>query len=174
MENFSRILRNINILYYVLLVLFVGVICFDIIPGFYDGFQQGFEGGVDIGKRIGELGTVDIIMKLLAIPMIVAFFWSIILLFKLIYHTGRSIARKDIFNPKCRRLINRYAIVAGSMFILMTIITLTQWSIGRYSREITDLIYDVLVQGVQIVILVILGQVLKIGEILKKEQNLTI
>lgn len=174
MERIPQILRNISILYYVLLALFVGVIAFDVIPNFIDGVATDFNEGRAMAQRNRGAGVADTIVMILSFPMTVAFIWSIVLLIRLIYYTGRSIARKDIFNPKCRRLINKYAIISGSMFVLMTIISLTDWSAGKYTRNITELIYEILVQGMLITMLVILGQLLRIGEIFKREQNLTI
>lgn len=161
MKNIKQILRNITILYYIFLALLLLQLVLEFIPDFLEGFSYGSQNA----DKQSTLFTV------IAFPITIVFIWSTVLMVRLLISVGKSIYRRNIFNPKTVKLINRYAIIYGAL------LALTFVGMSTYRGPETDMIetyYEIVSRAMQVILIVMFGQVLNIGCILKQEQELTI
>lgn len=167
MKQIDKILHHISILFYI----FVGLFVVGTIYGFFAGLLSNATTKPSVDHHSI---TEAAIMCTVALMMIVAGVWSMILFVKLLVNIGRSIARKNIFDLKTVRIINRYSIMYS-----ITILLLLIFQIGFrdfISNDIEEIYFfsEMISSTTSMVMLLMFGQVLRIGYILKQEQELTI
>lgn len=168
MTDINKILSRITILYYIFIVVLVA----DFAYSFGTGFLTGFEQGRQSAQAMIENDPYSLLyMAVWSLLTIVIYIWALVLFVILLVSLGRSIATKNIFNPKTFKHINRYAVVYASSLVMMFVSELIGSPAGL---ELHDLIMNLLSGASTIVMLLLFAQVLKIGNILKAETDLTI
>ncbi|CDN31288.1 hypothetical protein BN938_1194 [Mucinivorans hirudinis] len=168
MKNIDKILSGITKLYYVL----VGIILFQIV------YITVIE---NIVHRTRERSFVDMIMNsqsslktyigfAIMIVLGVLSIWIIIIFFKLISATWRAVKSKNIFDLGTAALINRYAVInlVGSSLTITLFVIFPEMIDSDLSVEAEIGYLSTMV------ICMIFARILRIGYILKQEQDLTI
>ena len=161
MEKLEKIISNIRLLYYCFVVFFV-------VSGLYSFY-------VGLKSPLGELDVTEqhnfgfmIWTLLISILSLVANVWTLVLFIQLLICLGRSIAKKDIFNLKTVKIINRYAVLAFISAILSCFLYYTVYNEPDHFNLL-------MVSGIQnIIILLIFGQVIRIGNYFQEEYDLTV
>lgn len=167
MKPIDQILNRISVLFYIFAGLFVVSTVYAFIVGFC-----GLAGTPRAPQEHQSL-VMLIAIAILGLTMIVAGVWAIVLFVRLLVSIGKSIARRNIFDLQTVRLINRYAILNGVCILLLIIFHFVEP--GLYSQTEGVFMYsEMLSNAGSLAMLLMFGQVLKIGYILKQEQDLTI
>lgn len=105
--------------------------------------------------------------------------WAIVLTIRMVINLGRSIVRKDIFNPKTIRLCRWYALmiaiysVSFGFHVYIKEVTVAPYLDGTQWEFIPSFPLDLSTLTVALMIYMF-SEILKIGGILKQEQELTI
>lgn len=166
MKQTDQILKRISVLFYFFVALFI--------VGTIYGFSIGFMKGLDqVGPPTEGIALLKVVAKVIAsLFILIPSIWSFVLFIQLLTSIGRSIAQKNIFNTRTIELINRYAKIYVVLIISMTLFAII------FNEPFVDgwlnFISELLTELSSVVMLLILGQVLKIGYILKEEQELTV
>lgn len=168
MTDINKILSRITILYYIFIVVLVADFAYSLWASFLTGFEQGRQSA----QAIMENDPYSLLfMVVWGILTIIVCVWVLVRFVILLISLGRSIATKNIFNPKTFKHINRYAVIYAVSLVMMFVSQVT----GTPSEiELHDQIMSLLSGASTIVLLLLFAQVLKIGNILKAEQDLTI
>lgn len=168
MPVINKILSRITILYYI----FIAVLMTDFAYSFSIGFLDGFNSGHEQASQMAEANPEGLIVAAIwSLVSIAVFFWMIVQFIILMVSLGRSVARKNIFNLRTVHHINRYAMTYAFWLAALFI--------GHFIKEsatleLHDVVGNVLSGSATIVMLLLFAQVLKIGNILKAETDLTI
>lgn len=121
-------------------------------------------------KKMGISGAMFLILLFLA--LFTAGVWSTVLFIILLVRIGSAIARKNIFDMRVVRVINRYAILTGiTLFLMLLVFMIMPANLTPDDFWIKS---STISAASSTVMLLILGQVLRIGHILKQEQELTV
>ncbi len=166
MKNIDKTLRLITVLYVIFLALFILEIVVDGVPSFMEGLND-----AKATRSVAENGGFHWAYGVIAIPMTGIMIWWIIEFVKLLVYTTISVFRKDIFNDKLILTLTRFsilfAVVMISIFVLHYFVNNFENVTSRSASSYIELM-------MQIVILLILGQVLRIGKRFKDENDLTV
>lgn len=162
MRNINHILHRISILYYVFLALYIVSIVYSVTLSVVNSMDSGREYDIDHAS-----GLMFVLLVVCLVALIVATVWTIVLFVKLLITIGKSIKRKNIFNLRTVNLINRNAILNGVLLVLICITEILFKS--DIDRQSLSLFEDMMGGALQLVMMLIFGQVLKIGYILKQE-----
>ncbi|MEG2336261.1 MAG: DUF2975 domain-containing protein [Bacteroidales bacterium] len=105
--------------------------------------------------------------------------WTLVLGIRLLINVGKSIFRKDIFNLKTITLCKRYALVLAILSVSLGLSSImNEQAVAQYFVNTDwDFIFSfpIDLNGISTAILVYLfSEILKIGYLLKQEQELTI
>lgn len=167
MKNINPILHRISIFYYIFIALYILASIYGM--------------SIVIVNSVGPKPSPYINNESMISPIffiawslisLAAIIWYFVVFIKLLTTVSRSIKRKNIFNLRTVKLINHNVIVNGVMLILIFIAEISfKTSIDKNSLSLFE---DIITGSLQIVMMLIFGQVLKIGYILKQEQKLTI
>ncbi len=161
MERLEKIISNIRALYYCFVVFYV----MSGLYSFYVSLTSPF-GQIEMGEEL-SIGYALWVL-IISILSLTASVWTVVLFIKLLICLGRSIARKDIFNLRTVKIINRYALLtlicAGMTFLMCN----TVYNDASYFNLI-------MVSGLQnTIILLIFGQVIRIGNYFQEEYDSTV
>lgn len=171
MEKYNKILGRITWLYAILMLTFITYLVMSVSPDFTNAFSEGFKEGSKVAK---DGYTPSILPTILAFPTLGVFGWFMVLLVKLIIRSTKAVIRKDIFNQKLIKTLNRFSLLYIITFVLMFVFNLTLSYAEDLPFKLQDAFTMVLSVSINAMVLLIMVQVLKIGQTLKEEQDLTI
>lgn len=165
MPILEKILSRITTLYYIFIVVLIADFAYSFLLGFFEGYSSNQE---LINEISPTLTVVYFVSKLLCLALYV---WTVVVYVQLLISLWRSVRTKNIFNPSNIKYINRYALLYGISSIMICAEQLLNPAGGM---AVTEMIINLLSTATTIVLLLLFAQVLKIGDILKSEQDLTI
>lgn len=168
MKQIDKILHRISILFYIFVGIFIISFCYGSHIAFSGAMAQST---VDLEQ---DSLWAMIVIWITILIMFVTSVWSIVLFVRLLIVIGKSIARKNIFAMQTVRLINRYAVIATILMACVLTVQLMRPDIIAPDESDTFIYMEVISGASSIVMLLMFAQVLKIGNILKQEQELTI
>lgn len=165
MNQIDQILKRISIFYYIFVGLFI-------LGGVYS-FVVAFVNAANRPSISFEGASVATLISLLVFSILLTFVavWTIVIFVKLLIVIGRSIARHNIFSLRTVRIINRYAILNTALLVMVMI---NDVIMSQYVDTDPHIYTDMITSASSMVMLLMFAQVLKIGYLLKQEQELTI
>lgn len=167
MKQIDKILRRVSILYYIFLIV--------TIASFVISFTYGIMAGLDVDKKVRFADTPPyeiIIFVVSQLLICVASVWALVLFVKMLILIWNSLRKKDIFNLRIIRIIRRFIIV----YLILTIFSSFGFLSSMFPIEITtaEVLMSICSTISTVIILLMFCEVLKIGNILKAEQDLTV
>lgn len=168
MKNINKYLNEISKFYYVLLSLIIAQAIYIVV------IKRFIEPNNEYISSVFEQG--NLIQKILFVPFVLAIFvifiWLLTLLVKLILCMRKAIQSKNVFDLATAKIINRYVVINISGWCLAMLASVVFHNIDYFQYKI-DIVNEIDFFA-SMVIYLIFAQVIRIGYILKQEQELTI
>lgn len=168
MKPIDLIVRRLTIFYYIFLIATLA----SLVMAFVTGFAQAIQGRA-AGDFISQSITVEIAYVILALLTMVNSVWLLLLFVKMLIIVYKSIRDKDLFNARLIKIIPRFVVL---YIILMVLAYIAFCLKGSSSLEMSmyDFSVEILSSISTVIMLLMFCEVLKIGNILKTEQDLTV
>lgn len=168
MKNIAQYLSTISKLYYVLLsLIFAQAIYISVIQTFVEPSNHQTSSVFEQGSLFQQIFLVPF-----ALTLFVVFVWLLTLLVKLVLCMRRAIRNKNVFDLTTAKILNRYVVVNLCGWGLVMLASIVFHDIEYFNYKI-DIVNEI-DYFASMVIYLIFAQVIRIGYILKQEQELTI
>ncbi|MEG1664780.1 MAG: hypothetical protein RR931_04955 [Mucinivorans sp.] len=156
-------------LYYALMVVIVVSVVSSGVMGFINGLDMAQQ------KTISILdGMAMVAFQILSVIFMVIMVYFAIVFIRYLILIAHSIKDKDIFNDRLILATQRFAITYGGVVLLCYVMLEVSPIAEQHKTDWMMAIIDCLGEIVTVIVLLIMAQVLKIGNILKQEQELTV
>lgn len=165
----DHILHRLTIFYYIFLVVTIA----SVVAGFSYGLSMGMDRANQQASYMATFSTPTMVVFVASWTILcIASVWMIVLFIRMIITIGRSIRHKDVFDLRLVKLIHRFVILYTVTIVCAYVNVMTH--VNPVKLPMMEIMTEFLSAISTVVILLIFCEVLKIGHILKAEQELTI